>query len=80
VKFGSPIFCEVYFGQGEMKLFVTLSFLFGLLPFVTVAGPLAYGIGQTGCNAVVVATLQLDLLLEPSGRCVPAAIVACKAL
>jgi hypothetical protein len=42
-----------------MKLFSTLFFLFGLLPFVTVAGPLAYGICQSGCNAVVVAWLVI---------------------
>ncbi|EFX79607.1 hypothetical protein DAPPUDRAFT_319502 [Daphnia pulex] len=65
-----------------MKLFSTLFFLFGLLPFVTVAGPLAYGIYQSGCNAVVVACYAaggFTFGTVTAGAGIPAAIIACNA-
>lgn len=38
-----------------MKSFMIILILIGLVPFMSEAGPLAYGICQSGCNAVVVA-------------------------
>ncbi|EFX62814.1 hypothetical protein DAPPUDRAFT_309423 [Daphnia pulex] len=65
-----------------MKLFSTLFLLFGLLPFATVAGPLAYGICQSGCNAVVVACYAaggFTFGTVTAGAGIPAAIIACNA-
>lgn len=65
-----------------MKLHSTLFVLLGVLPLLTVAGPLAYGICQTGCNAVVVACYAaagFTFGTVTAGAGVPAAIVACNA-
>ncbi|KAI9558907.1 hypothetical protein GHT06_015696 [Daphnia sinensis] len=65
-----------------MKLNSTLFVLLSVLPLLTVAGPLAYGICQTGCNAVVVACYAgagFTFGTVTAGAGVPAAIIACNA-
>lgn len=65
-----------------MKLHSTLFVLLSVLPLLTVAGPLSYGICQTGCNAVVVACYAaagFTFGTVTAGAGVPAAIVACNA-
>ena len=66
----------------EMKLTSTFFILIALLPLVTVAGPLAYGICQTGCNAVVVACYAAagaTFGTVTAGAGIPAVLVACNA-
>jgi hypothetical protein len=47
------------FDQFKMKSILIFFVLIGLVPFLSEAGPLAYGICQSGCNAVVVAWLVI---------------------
>lgn len=61
---------------------LSICILVVLLPLTTVAGPLAYGICQTGCNAVVVACYAgagFTFGTVTAGAGVPAAIIACNA-
>ena len=54
--------------------------IFSLLPLATLAGPLAYGICQTGCNAVVVACYAaggLTLEIITAGAGIPAVVKDC---
>lgn len=59
---------------------VSLFAILLLLPLIAESGPLAYGICQTGCNAVVVACYAgagFTFGTVTAGAGVPAAIVAC---
>ena len=63
-----------------MKSSSAIFILFSLLPLVTLAGPLAYGICQSGCNAVVVACYAaggFTFGTVTAGAGIPAAIIAC---
>lgn len=65
----------------KMKLFtITFILVALLLPPNSIAGPLAYGICQTGCNAVVVACYAaagFTFGTVTAGLGTPAAIIAC---
>lgn len=66
--------------QSKMKLLQCIIIFFVIFPLVAVAGPLAYGICQTGCNAIVVACYAgagFTFGTVTAGVGVPAAIVAC---
>ncbi len=64
-----------------MKIITSILFvLIALLPFETTAGPLAYGICQTGCNAVVVACYAaagFTFGTVTAGAGIPAVLVGC---
>ena len=72
--------CEPLLWKTKMKYISSIFILIGILPLVTFAGPLAYGICQTGCNAVVVACYAaagFTFGTVTAGAGIPAAIIAC---
>jgi hypothetical protein len=65
-----------------MKSTFVCYILVALFPFLAVAGPLAYGICQTGCNAGVVACYAAagaTFGTVTAGAGVPAVIMGCNA-
>ena len=70
------------FDETKMMFQKSLVLLLVFFPLVTVAGPLAYGICQTGCNAIVGACYAgagFTFGTVTAGAGIPAAIVACNA-
>ena len=64
------------------KRLILVVFLIASMPLVAESGPLAYGICQTGCNAVVVACYAgagFTFGTVTAGAGVPAAIIGCNA-
>ncbi|EFX79605.1 hypothetical protein DAPPUDRAFT_319504 [Daphnia pulex] len=65
-----------------MKPFLIVFILIGLFTFLSEAGPLAYGLCQSGCNALVVACYAgagFTFGTVTAGVGIPAAIVGCNA-
>ncbi|KAI9552354.1 hypothetical protein GHT06_022719 [Daphnia sinensis] len=70
------------FQSSKMKFLLAVCVLMALLPLSTVAGPLAYGVCQTGCNAGVVACYAaagFTFGTVTAGASTPLVIMGCNA-
>ena len=65
-----------------MKFAITICFLIAVLPLMVVAGPLAYGVCQTGCNAgagACYAAAGVTFGTVTAGLGAPVAVMGCNA-